>query len=131
MSPEELVNSLSERGSFSNIHGSTTKGTKCIMRVQPNEQIRYTQTITGAGYSGEVFATIETRFPNPDKRYFVKYINSGYVKKRTGYYFSTTSASCVSCTATLCVVKYAGSWVNATTGICDCVLRTYNVPFTP
>lgn len=39
MSPEELVNSLSERGSFSNIHGSTTKGTQCIMRVQSNEKM--------------------------------------------------------------------------------------------
>ncbi|SFO33885.1 hypothetical protein SAMN04487831_1223 [Pseudobutyrivibrio sp. UC1225] len=131
MSPDDLVKSLSDKSYSLEIEKEPQYDAEYIIQAEPNQAIRYNQTIKDGGYSGTVFATIETRFPNANKRYFVKYINSGYAKKSSGYYLSTTSTSCVSCSSTCCVVKYQGSWVNAKTGICDCVLKTYSVPFTP
>lgn len=95
MTPDDLVKSLSDRSCSLEIEKEPQYDTEYIIQAEPNQAIRYNQTITDGTYKG------------------------------------TISTSCVSFSSTRCVVKYQGSWVNAKTGVSDCVLRTYNVLFTP
>lgn len=130
VSPNELLNTLANFDDNAQ-SDSQDSCSEAIINAEPNTTVRYYKVLRMDGYSGTFYADIETRFPNENKRYFVKYARAGVIKESNGYYFSPMSIKCISCTSKLCTVRYKGCWVNGKNGLTDNVLRTIDVPFQP
>lgn len=129
LSPSELTDTL-----YSSLGETKIINAKNIMTIrpqsEPDQDLTYKMTLTQGTYNCVVYARIQTRFAGT-KKYFSKYITAGTLSGYTNYDFRISKCTLKSFSATLCVVKMEGTWVNRTTGIQDLVYRTYEVPFTP
>lgn len=137
ITPSDLYGLLSARPSnsdFSTVQQNTPiKPSNYSIMARPNENITYKASVVNGSWTGNVYATIETKFYADNHSTFVRFINAKgeWPSGDTNYRFKATGARCLSCSSSECTVKYQGVWGVPATGVIDTTLYYYTITYKP